>query len=243
VKILVEGGRNRIIAAMISAVIPTLNSESELARSLAALVPGVVDGVVREVIIADCGSRDETVQIADAVGATFIRAAKGRGPQLAEGARAAKGDWLLFLHADTVLEHDWHREAERFLEETARNGRPQAGAFRFALDDRGFRPRYLEAMVSLRCALLRLPYGDQGLLISRAHYERLGGFRDLPLMEDVDLVRRIGRRDLCFLRSRATTSASRYRRGGYFGRMLRNLSCLALYYLHVPPRYIVKLYG
>lgn len=228
---------------MISVVIPTLNSESELARSLAVLVPAVVDGVVREVIIADGGSSDETARIADAVGATFVAARKGRGPQLAEGARVAKGEWLLFLHADTVLEHDWHREAERFIEETARSGRDQAAAFRFALDDRGFRPRYLEAMVSLRCALLRLPYGDQGLLMTRAHYDRLGGFRDLPLMEDVDLVRRIGRRDLCFLRSRATTSASRYQRGGYFRRMLRNISCLTLYYLRVPPRYIVKLYG
>ncbi|WP_342634979.1 TIGR04283 family arsenosugar biosynthesis glycosyltransferase [Dichotomicrobium thermohalophilum] len=234
---------SRIIPAMISVVIPTLNSQAELARSLAALVPGVVEGVVREVIIADGGSQDDTPQIAEAVGARFVRAAKGRGPQLAEGARAAKGDWLLFLHADTVLEHGWYQEAERFIDESARARRPQAAAFRFALDDRGARPRYLEAMVSLRCALLRLPYGDQGLLISRAHYERLGGFRDLPLMEDVDLVRRIGRRDLCFLRSRATTSADRYQRDGYFRRMLRNLSCLTLYFLRVPPRYIVKLYG
>jgi rSAM/selenodomain-associated transferase 2 len=239
----VDKSASRIIRAMISVVIPTLNSQADLSRSLAALVPGVVDGVVREVIIADGGSQDDTPQIAEAVGANFVRAPKGRGPQLAAGARAAKGDWLLFLHADTVLEHGWHQEAERFIEEMARARRPRAAAFRFALDDRGARPRYLEAMVSLRCALLRLPYGDQGLLISRAHYDRLGGFRDLPLMEDVDLVRRIGRRDLCFLRSRATTSADRYQREGYFRRMLRNLSCLTLYYLRVPPRYIVKLYG
>jgi len=228
---------------MISVVIPTLNSETDLARSLAALVPGVVDGVVTEVIMTDGGSTDETAQIAEAVGAKFVRAPKGRGPQLAAGARAAKGDWLLFLHADTVLEHDWHLEAARFIEEKARSPVPQAAAFRFALDDRGARPRYLEAMVSLRCALFRLPYGDQGLLIARAHYERIGGFRDLPLMEDVDLVRRIGRRDLCFLRSRAVTSAARYRRSGYLPRMLRNLSCLTLYYLRVPTRYIVRLYG
>lgn len=228
---------------MISVVIPTLNSQGELARSLAALVPGVVDGVVTEVIIADGGSADETPQIAEAVGAKYVPAAKGRGPQLAAGARAAKGQWLLFLHADTVLEHDWHLEAARFIEDAARNREHRAAAFRFALDDRGARPRYLEAMVSLRCALFRLPYGDQGLMISRAHYERIGGFRDLPLMEDVDLVRRIGRRGLYFLRSRAVTSAARYRSGGYFPRMLRNLSCLTLYYLRVPPRYIARLYG
>ena len=228
---------------MISVVIPTLNSEGDLSRSLAALVPGVVDGAVTEVIIADGGSTDDTPQIAEAVGAKFVRAAKGRGPQLAAGADAAKGVWLLFLHADTVMEHDWHLEAARFIEEMARSQEPRAAAFRFALDDRGVRPRYLEAMVSLRCALFRLPYGDQGLLISRAHYDRLGGFRDLPLMEDVDLVRRIGRRHLCLLRSRALTSAARYRIGGYFPRMLRNLSCLTLYYLRVPPRYIARLYG
>jgi len=232
-----------MIPAMISVVIPTLNSQGELGRSLAALVPGVVEGVVREVIIADGGSHDETRMIADAVGAQFVRAPKGRGPQLAAGARAARGDWLLFLHADTVLEHDWHREAQRFIDEVARGSQSRAAAFRFALDDRGARPRYLEAVVSLRCALFRLPYGDQGLLIARKHYDRLGGFRELPLMEDVDLVRRIGRRDLCFLRSRAVTSAARYQRDGYLRRTLRNLSCLTLYYLRVPPRYIIKLYG
>ncbi len=228
---------------MISVVIPTLNSQADLARSLAALVPAVVEGVVREVIIADGGSQDDTAHIAEAVGARLVGAPAGRGPQLAEGARAARSDWLLFVHADTVLEHDWHREAERFIEEVTRGARPRAAAFRFALDDRGARPRYLEAMVSLRCVIFRLPYGDQGLLISRNHYQRLGGFRDLPLMEDVDMVRRIGRRDLCFLRSRATTSAARYQREGYFRRTLRNASCLTLYYLRVPPRYIVKLYG
>ncbi len=238
-----EESASRIIRAMISVVIPTLDAQADLSRSLAALVPGVVEGVVCEVIIADGGSNDETARIAEATGAKFVCTVKGRGPQLAKGASVAKGDWLLFLHADTVLEHDWHLEAARFIEEMERGSRPRAAAFRFALDDRGVRPRYLEAMVSVRCALLRLPYGDQGLLIARDHYQRLGGFRDLPLMEDVDLVRRIGRRDLCFLRSRALTSAARYRRGGYFPRMLRNLSCLTLYYMRVPPRYIARLYG
>lgn len=241
---LVDKTLRAMIRIMISVVIPTLDAQKTLGPTLAALIPAVVEGIIAEVIIADGGSKDETETIAEAVGARFLRAEAGRGNQLRSGARAAKHDWLLFLHADTVLEPGWEREADRFMQEAASGiGRDRAGVFRFALDDRGFKPRYLEAMVSLRCALLGLPYGDQGLLISRRHYESVGGYRNLPLMEDVDLVRRIGKRGLSFLRSRAVTSPDRYRRDGYFLRMLRNLSCLTLYYLRVPPRLIIRLYG
>ena len=97
--------------------------------------------------------------------------------------------------------------------------------------------------MSWRCRLLALPYGDQGLLIPRGLYEALGGFRPLPLMEDVDLVRRIGRRRLALLPVAAVTSAARYRRAGYGPRVLRNLACLSLYGLGVPPRVIARLYG
>ncbi len=233
-----------MILAMLSVIIPTLNAESNLGRTLAALVPGVVDGLISEVIMVDGGSSDETREIAEAVGARFISAPMGRGTQFRAGASAAKGRWLLFLHADTALEAGWHHEVERFTREhDPAHGVPMAAAFRFALDDRGFWPRCLESLVSLRCGIFRLPYGDQGLLIAQAHYQRIGGFSDVPLMEDVDIVRRIGRRQITFLRSRALTCAVRYRRDGYVKRMLRNLSCLTLYFLRVPPRYIVKLYG
>ncbi|MEE8246899.1 MAG: glycosyl transferase family 2, partial [Alphaproteobacteria bacterium] len=88
-----------------------------------------------------------------------------------------------------------------------------------------------------------LPYGDQGLLIHRDLYSRVGGFRPLPLMEDVDIVRRIGARRLVVLEAAALTSAARYRRAGYLRRSLRNLACLGLYFLGVPPRLLVRLYG
>ena len=94
-----------------------------------------------------------------------------------------------------------------------------------------------------RCRRFGLPYGDQGLLISRAHYERLGGFRPLPLMEDVDLVRRIGRNDLVPLEADAITSAARYRRDGWWFRPLRNLTCLSLYFAGLPPQALRRLYG
>jgi hypothetical protein len=98
-------------------------------------------------------------------------------------------------------------------------------------------------MVKWRCKALALPYGDQGLLISKRFYDRLGGYADMPLMEDVDLVSRIGRRRLHFLKSRAVTSADRYRKEGYILRPLRNASIITLYAAGVPPRLLARLYG
>lgn len=120
---------------------------------------------------------------------------------------------------------------------------PAAAAFRFALDDDGMMPRLLESLVALRCFLFALPYGDQGLLISRKLYRELGGFRPMPLMEDVDLMRRLKRRQLVMMRSRAVTSSSRYRSEGYAARSLRNLCCMVLFFLRVPTRVLARLYG
>ena len=224
---------------MISVVIPTLNAEAGLTPTLAALVPAALDGLVREVIVVDGGSGDRTLAIADEAGATVLACDAGRGPQMAAGADAARFPWLLFLHADTVLEPGWEREAAGFMEAVDRGERPpSAAAFRFALDDAGFRPRLLERLVAVRCALLRLPYGDQGLLLPRSLYADVGGFSLIALMEDVDIARRLGRRRIALLRARALTSALRYRRDGYLRRSLRNLFCLLLYFLGFRPETI-----
>jgi rSAM/selenodomain-associated transferase 2 len=229
---------------MISVVIPTYNAEATLGHTLTALVPAVVGGIVQEAILVDGGSTDETCAIADAAGTRLIRSKLGRGTQLRAGAAGARGDWLLFLHADTVLEPGWAEEAEAFMERVAKGRRaPAAAAFRFALDDDGTLPRMLESLVALRCFLFALPYGDQGLLISRRLYGELGGFRPIPLMEDVDLVRRLKRRQLVMLQSRAVTSGIRYRSEGYLARSLRNLSFMLLYFLRVPTRVLARLYG
>jgi rSAM/selenodomain-associated transferase 2 len=241
---LVENFQAVMIGAMISVVIPTLNSEAHLARCLAALVPAAVDGLIRDAVIVDGGSADATAKIADAAGATFITADKGRGQQLAMGAREARSRWLLFLHADTILQPGWEEEAARHMRAVDLGEcPPAAAAFRFALDEHGFWPSYLQTMVGLRCWLFGLPYGDQGLLIPRNLYEKVGGFRPLVLMEDVDMARRLGRRRIKFLRAKAVTSARRYQQEGYLRRMLRNLTCLTLYYLRVPSRYIARIYG
>ena len=94
----------------------------------------------------------------------------------------------------------------------------------------------------MRTALLRLPYGDQGLLIPRRLYDAIGGYKPLPLMEDVDLVRRLGRKRTVILRTAALTSAARYKRDGYGRRIIRNLTCLSLYYMRVPVPVIARLY-
>ena len=224
---------------MISVVIPALNAADHLVPTLTALIEASMRGLVREVIIADGGSSDDTRAIADDAGAVFLTSEKGRGRQLAAGAGVARGPFLLFLHADTVLAQGWEHEAMRFIRA---HGEGKAAYFRFALDETRRRGRFLEWMVAWRCRLFALPYGDQGLLVSKSLYEATGGFRPLALMEDVDLIKRLTRRRLVALDSRATTSAARYRRDGYVRRPMRNLLILGLWKLGVSPERLARLY-
>ncbi len=226
---------------MISVVLPTLNAQATLPATLTALESGRESGLIEELIISDGGSSDGTLAIAEAAGARTLTGAPGRGGQLQRGAVAAAGEWLLFLHADTVLQAEWLFAAEAFLAEDQNMDR--AAAFRFTLDDPAPAARRLERLVAWRCARFGLPYGDQGLLLSRLFYGKVGGFRDLPLMEDVDLVRRIGKKRLTILPVAARTSANRYQQGGYWRRPARNLFCLSLYFLGLPPRLLARLYG
>ncbi len=220
---------------MLSVVIPTLNAGKTLAGSLAALGDPARFG---EIVISDGGSLDDTLAVARAAGVQIVTGAQGRGPQLRLGATRARGDWLLFVHADTRLSPGWHGAV---LDHIGRQpGR--AGYFRFALDDAAAAARRVERLTRWRCRLLALPYGDQGLLISRSLHDAVGGFDDLPLMEDVDLVRRIGRARLTQLDSDAVTSAARYRSDGWWARPLRNLAILTLWHLGVAPARLVKLY-
>ncbi len=222
-----------INGTQLSVVIPALNAAATLPATLAALGP------VDEVVVVDGGSGDGTPAVAAALGARVVSAPRGRGGQLAAGVAAARGGWLLLLHADTCLSSGWRKAAERHIA----NFPDSAGYFRFALDSADPRARRLERLVAWRCRRLALPYGDQGLLVSRALLNIAGGIGNIPMMEDVDLVRRLGRRRLRALDADALTSAARWRRDGWHRRSLRNLSCLALYLLGVPPQLIARLYG
>jgi len=214
-----------------------LDAAGELPATLAAVAGGRPIG---EIIVADGGSADETVAIARAAGARIVIAPRGRGTQLAVGAAAASGDWLLFLHADCRLGPGWERAIKDFI--AAPGAADRAGYFAFALESPDRAARRLERIVAWRCRTVALPYGDQGLLISRALYDAVGGYAAIPLMEDVDLVRRLGRARLAPLGAAVRASARRYRRGGYIRRPLCNLLCLSLYFAGVAPERIARLY-
>jgi len=224
----------------LSIVIPALDAAATLAATLRSLEEGRQNGSLGEVLVVDGGSRDETRAVAQTGGARVLDCAPGRGGQLAMGAAAATSPWLLFLHADTVLGEGWIAAARDFM--GAPGSDTRAAVFRFALDDGGPRARRIERLARWRGRVLALPYGDQGLLISRRLYDALGGFQPLALMEDVEFVRRIGRRRLLELEVSAVTSAARYREGGWCLRPLRNLAILSLYFLGVAPETLKRLY-
>lgn len=225
---------------MISVIIPTRDDETPLAHALAALVPAAADGMVREVIVVDAGSGDGTALVADAAGCRFLRGAGRPGPDLAEAARMARSDWLMFLSPQVALEPAWQREARDFMDRVEMAGDPlHAASFRHARAGFGLRARLAEIAASLRALLLTAPYLDQGLLVTARFYRELGGHRDLPAMVDVDLARRIGRRRLSFLRARAVLRGDAPRRQG--GTVLRNAACLMLFLLRLPPAVIGRI--
>lgn len=225
-------------------IIPALDAAAGLPDTLASLEEGRRGRLVAGGVLADGGSSDATREIARAAGFKLVTGAKGRGPQLIAGAEAAgagRDDWYLFLHADTRLEAGWSAEVRQFMQASA--DRDRAAAFRFALDDPRGPARRLTRFVNWRSTALKLPYGDQGLIISRRFYESLGGFKPIVLFEDVDMVRRIGGRRLSILRSRAVTSAARFEREGYLKRSAKNLVLLSRYYLGADPARLAKAYS
>lgn len=217
--------------APISVVIPTCDSAARLAPTLAALIPGVGEGMVRQLILVDGGSRDDLAALADAVGADLVRGPPGGGARLAAGAAAARGEWLLFLNDDTRLGDDWVVAARRHIET-----RPsQAGWFRLRFDARSGLSRRLAVWINLRARLFGAPSGEQGLLIARSVYDAVDGHPPIPRLEDVALARRLGRNRLAPLDAEAIVSVEGYRRGRHLRREAFELGCLLLGVLGVPP--------
>jgi GT2 family glycosyltransferase len=153
------------------------------------------------------------------------------------GAAAATGEWLLFLHADSSLPPGWRPAIADLDREVI------GGWFRFALDDGAWQARVIERLTAWRVKHFRLPYGDQGVLVRRRTFEALGGFRELPLMEDVEFVRRLVRAGrVVELPMPLRTSARRWRRDGWFRRSTKNLVLVALYFIGVRPSFLARWY-
>ncbi|MDG4475285.1 TIGR04283 family arsenosugar biosynthesis glycosyltransferase [Desulfobacterales bacterium RS19-109] len=219
----------------ISIIIPTLNEALCLGQTVAGLVglPGV------EVIVADGGSQDRTVAEATAAGARVISAPLGRGSQQNAGARAANGRMLLFLHADTRLPKGFVAQIRAALDHPG----IVAGAFRFAIDATGWRFRLLEQCTNWRAAWFGLPYGDQALFLPASRFLAMGGFRELPLLEDVELVlrlRKIGK--IALLSAPASTSARRWKRLGLVRTTVVNQLILFGFYCGIKPERLARWY-
>ena len=224
----------------IGIVIPALNSSADINLTLLSLkVTYKVFDV--DLLVVDGGSTDNTIEIARSYGARIINTSPNRGKQLALGALAVKGDWMLFIHADTKLEEGWIKTVNSFIKNPGNSN--NAAYFHLAFNDPKQVARRLERMTEWRCRFLKMPYGDQGLLIKRSLYNSVGGYQPLVLMEDVDLIRRLKPHKLIPLPATAMTSANRYSQNGYLLRSARNLLCLTLYYLGVPIKLIHRIYG
>lgn len=222
--------------APISIIIPTLNAARDLPACLDALIEGLHAGLIHELVICDGGSSDDTRALAQSAGARLIAAAPGRGGQLRRAVAQSRGTWLLILHADTVLAPGWSAHVATHI---ASSGRPACFFLQFRAP--GLAARWTEGWANLRSRLFALPYGDQGLLVPRALYDAAGGYPPAPLMEDVALIRALGR-PIFILRAQARTSAARYLAGGWLRRGAQNLTLLAAYFAGADPAKLAARY-
>jgi len=213
-------------------VVPTLDEEEALRRNLPAAL-----AAADEVVVSDGGSRDGTLEVARALGVPAVCGPPGRGGQLNRGAAATQAELLLFLHADTTLPPD----ALRRVREAVAAG-AVAGAFRLRFDSDLARMRLGAWLINLRTRLTRLPLGDQAQFVTRQAFERLGGFNDWPILEDVDLMWRLRGERLALIDSRVTTSARRFLTHGALRTVATNWLIWLLFALGVPPRRLASFY-
>jgi hypothetical protein len=185
---------------MLSVIIPTEGAEQPAVATLAALVPGAAAGVIREVLLVDRAGTDVIERVADVAGCGFLTSSGSRAAAMAAGARQARSPWLMFLHAGAVLDSGWIEETQQFIQRVSASDRPRAGIFRYArspYDEAGFGDglkHLLRAMTG--------PKADQGLLIAREHYDRLGGYAPDARRSEARLLRQLGRSSRTLLRSR-----------------------------------------
>ena len=185
---------------MLSVIIPTEGAEQPAVATLAALVPGAAAGLVREVLLIDRAGTGVIERVADVAGCRFLAFDGSQAAALGAGARLARSPWLMFLHAGAVLETGWIDETTQFIQRVSDSERPRAGIFRYA------RSPYAETGVGdglkFIARMIAGPWADQGLLIARDHYERLGGHAPNARRSEARLLRQLGRSSRTLLRSR-----------------------------------------
>ena len=201
----------------ISIIIPTLNEANNLPLLLTDLLTTYKEG---EIIIVDCGSEDRTIDVANIYGAKVYRSKeKNRGLQLDIGAKNSQGEWLIFLHADTRLTHDWFRKINSVL----KGDKKYIYYFKFKINHKKMIFRVLEILVNFRSKFFKQPYGDQGLIIHKTNYFKNNGFRKIPLMEDVDFLRRLkNKKDLKQLNLPIFISSRKWERTNIFLQAFKN---------------------
>ena len=222
---------------ILSIIIPVLNE----ATIIQSILSRLQDDVVIEIIVVDGGSRDNTFELAQAEGVQVILSPqRGRANQMNAGAEVATGDILLFLHADTQLPPDYLN----IIKDTLAQPEAIAGAFELAIDGDNQSLRWVEIMVKLRSRWCSLPYGDQAIFLSRTVFEEMGGFADLPIMEDFELIQRLKKQGRIAIATAAVlTSSRRWQKLGVFKTTLINQLIILGYYLKVPPKQLRRLYN
>jgi rSAM/selenodomain-associated transferase 2 len=222
---------------MISVIIPALNEERHINTCIEAIT---TEGCACEIIVVDGGSSDRTREKAGSIpGVKVLRSEKGRGLQMNAGAFMAEGEVLLFLHADTVLEKGWSLSLSVALGDSAVSG----GAFTFAIDSPEIKYRLIEKWVKIRCFLFKLPYGDQAIFIRRDVFRSIGGYEEIPLMEDVNFIGRLKKvGKLVISTRRAFTSERRWLRRGLVYTALLNQCIMLLYRMGISPRRLERIY-
>ena len=200
----------------ISIIIPTLNEANNLPLLLSDLSIIQNEG---EILIVDCGSEDKTIDIANIYGAKVYKSKeRNRGLQLDLGAKNSKGEWLIFLHADTRLTNDWFIK----IKSVFKGDKKFIYNFKFKINDQKIIYRVLEILVNFRSQYLKQPYGDQGLIIHRSIYIKNNGFRKIPIMEDVDFLRRLNNKNLKKLNLSIYTSSRKWEKSNILFQALKN---------------------
>ncbi|PSB01765.1 TIGR04283 family arsenosugar biosynthesis glycosyltransferase [Merismopedia glauca] len=220
---------------MISVIIPVLNEAKNIKNILILLL----DNPQIEIIVVDGGSEDKTVEIVEEMGVKVVSAERGRAKQMNLGASVAQGDILLFLHADTQLPLGFEKLVIQALSQ------PQivAGAFSLKIASKLWGIKLIEKMVNVRSQLFQLPYGDQAIFISQDWFQKVGGFPDLPIMEDFELIVRLKKLGkIAIVSTPVITSARRWEKLGVWKTTLINQQIIMAYFLGISPQKIALWY-